>query len=50
LKRAAECDILTNIKEGTAMMDKKALTLLKKYYLPYKMEGEPSETDRDHAV
>gem|GEM_PF-5151290 len=32
------------------MMDKKALTLLKKYYLPYKMEGEPSETDRDHAV
>ena len=31
------------------MTDKKALTLLKKYYLPYKMEGEPPETDRDHA-
>lgn len=32
------------------MTDKKALALLKKYYLPYKAEGQPSDTDRENAV
>lgn len=31
-------------------IDKKALTLLKKYYLPYKPEGKPSDTDRANAI
>ena len=32
------------------MVDKKALSLLKKYYLPYKPEGTPSEDDIRNAV
>ena len=31
------------------MTDKKALTLLKKYYLPYTAEGTLSESDRADA-
>lgn len=31
------------------MVDKKALALLKKYYLPYKASGQPSESDRKKA-
>ena len=32
------------------MTDKKALMLLKKYYLSYKMEGQPSETEKMNAL
>ena len=32
------------------MVDKKALSLLKKYYLPYKAEGQPSESDKENAI
>ena len=32
------------------MADKKALALLKKYYLPYRAEGSPSAEDIDRAV
>ena len=42
--------ILTINKEVTAMTDKKALALLKKYYLPHKAEGEPSETELKNAM
>ena len=37
------------IEEVTAVTDKKALTLLKKYYLPYTAEGTLSESDRADA-
>ena len=32
------------------MIDKKALTLLKKYYLPYKTDGRPSDADSENAI
>lgn len=32
------------------MVDKKALSLLKKYYLPYRVEGQPSESDKENAI
>lgn len=32
------------------MVDKKALALLKKYYLPYSIEGQPSESDKENAI
>ena len=32
------------------MTDKKALALLKKYYLPYRAEGGPSAEEYDQAV
>lgn len=32
------------------MIDKKAVMLLKKYYLSYKADGKPSDTDRENAI
>lgn len=32
------------------MVDKKALALLKKHYLPYRVEGQPSESDKENAI
>lgn len=32
------------------MMDKKAIALLKKYYLPYRPDGQPSEAEKESAI
>lgn len=32
------------------MVDKKALAILKKHYLPYRVEGQPSESDKENAI
>ena len=34
---------------GKVLIDKKALILLKKYYLSYKTEGQPSENEKENA-
>ncbi len=32
------------------MMDKKAIALLKKYYLSYRPDGQPSEAEKESAI
>ena len=32
------------------MIDKKAIALLKKYYLPYRQDGQPSEAEKESAI
>ncbi len=41
---------ISALKGVTAMTDKKAITLLKKYYLPYKTDGQLSEAETEDAV